>query len=408
MKSDARGNFRPDWQQLQDSIERPVGDPPPAVGRGIGYFYEGNYARAIEQFDAALAQDPQCISAISNRGAVHLHNREYQAALADFSHLIELAPGNSDAHYKRARTYAQMGHREQAMEDFRLALELAPADQAKRKQIDAQMERLRRTRTTTSAGIVLLAFSVVLALLSIKFAAPTYGLTDAIGPVLIFGVIAAAGAATVRRWRGWRIWAGAVAWILIWASVYMLPRAILSLGSPFAGDVGAGKFMVFLTVPLIAIGGFVLWAKRQEPRPARSGRRGEVTAAGATLLLFAGAILIALFVESLRGIAKTSDAVAPLAIAGLIGWAGAAMVFRSSGWRTLTGIVSWLALIVCVIEPLSRHRPGLPFGYFLASPDVMGAVVIGGIFVFILWAKRQEPKPKAALHAAGAIAESES
>ena len=123
------------------------------------------------------------------------------------------------------------------------------------------------------------------------------------------------------------------------------------------------------------------------------------------LLLFAGALLIGFFRE---GTARASDAVAALSIVGLIGWAGAAMVFRSWGWRTLSGLVSWLGVIVCVIGPLSQYRSGMPFGYFLASPGVMGAVFIGGIFVFILWAKRQEPKPEAALHAAGAIAESES
>jgi hypothetical protein len=37
----------------------------------------------------------------------------------------------------------------------------------------------------------------------------------------------------------------------------------------------------------------------------------------------------------------------------------------------------------------------------------MGAVVIGGIFVFILWAKRQEPKPEAAPPVAAAAAEIE-
>ena len=387
MTSEARGNFQPDWQQLQDSIDRPVGDPPPAVGRGIAYFYEGNYARAIEQFDAALKEDPQCILAISNRGTVYLHSHEYDAALADFNRLIELAPGKFDAHYKRARTLAQMGRRDQAIEDFRRALELAPADRTKRKLIEAQMRRLHRTRITTAAGIVLL-ISALLALISISVGVSTGRLEGAIPSALIFAVVATAGTAIVRRWPGWRIWAGAVAWLSIAAGVYGLQTYIFQIDRAFI-RVGDSILLLFFPALLIGIGGFVLWAKRQEPSPARGGSRSDVTVAGAILLLIAGAILVG---SSRSGFGKASDAMIVLSIVGLIGWAGAATFFRWRGWRTLSGIVAWIALIVCVVEPLTRFQPGLPFGYFLFSSDVLGAVFVGGFFVFVLWAKRQESK----------------
>src|SRR5215470_16087544 len=80
----------------------------------------------------------------------------------------------------------------------------------------------RKTVAVTIAGILLLLLAVGFAYVAARFAAHNASGSDlyidpySIAVALALGVVLAlAGLAIVRRWRGWRIWAGMIAWGLI-------------------------------------------------------------------------------------------------------------------------------------------------------------------------------------------------
>jgi hypothetical protein len=121
----------------------------------------------------------------------------------------------------------------------------------------------RKTAAVTIAGFLLLlpaaafaygAFFFAFSQIDIQVQYPTG--VDVVGAA-IFGY---AGLATIRRWRGWRIWAGTIAWGLIALVVLNLFKT-----PPPPGTDRSFELPVMLGVIAIAV--FVLIAKRLERRP---------------------------------------------------------------------------------------------------------------------------------------------
>ena len=251
-----------------------------AVDRGVKYFYEGDLARAIEQFDEALRSDPNCARAISSRGSAYFRKREYERAVADFGRLLELNPDDADARYKRALAYKAMGLIEQAREDYQRALASPSTDAEKRKSIEAQLRRLGRSRSVTIAGVLLVFFGwlgIAQVLAYTRLLAWVAG-NDLAG-LLAMAIPVYAGLATVFRWRGWRFLAGTFAWVMIAGSVMGVCVMVLSLihayrlGGPWDEMLlGSVNFSLVLALFASATAAFILWAKRREPRPVAIAR----------------------------------------------------------------------------------------------------------------------------------------
>ncbi len=62
--------------------------------RGLAYFDQRRYAKAIADYDEALRLDPEYAVAYQNRGQAHLRMGAYPKAIADFSHALELRPNH--------------------------------------------------------------------------------------------------------------------------------------------------------------------------------------------------------------------------------------------------------------------------------------------------------------------------
>ena len=67
--------------------------------------------------------------AYDNRGNAYYKMGEFDRAIADFSAAIALNPNDAIAHYNRGNAYENKGDREQAIVDYRKALEINPSDQ---------------------------------------------------------------------------------------------------------------------------------------------------------------------------------------------------------------------------------------------------------------------------------------
>lgn len=68
---------------------------------GFCFLQTGQYAKALEDYTAALKADPSSSYAFYNRGILNDRLGCYSAAIKDFSAAIELEPRNSDFYHNR-------------------------------------------------------------------------------------------------------------------------------------------------------------------------------------------------------------------------------------------------------------------------------------------------------------------
>ena len=94
--------------------------------RGIAYSNRGNYDKAVEDYNTAIAMKPDYFRVYNNRGVVFSRTGLYEKAIEDFSRAIGLHPNFDDAYNNRGIAYEKTGQFEKAMEDFQKAIVLNP------------------------------------------------------------------------------------------------------------------------------------------------------------------------------------------------------------------------------------------------------------------------------------------
>lgn len=103
----------------------------PYYHRGNSYFFNGEYALAINDFARAIKLDPNYDSnknLIFYRGESYLYMGNFNKAIDDFDRLIEISPNFVRYYEERAFAYANKGDYDKAIEDFSRAIELDPND----------------------------------------------------------------------------------------------------------------------------------------------------------------------------------------------------------------------------------------------------------------------------------------
>ena len=97
------------------------------VNRGVLRMRNGDYDKALSDFDDAKRIAPDLGAAYLNEGAAHIYKRDFEAALAPLDKAIEL---NSEdifaAYYNRAIARENTGDVPGAYADFKTSLELKP------------------------------------------------------------------------------------------------------------------------------------------------------------------------------------------------------------------------------------------------------------------------------------------
>ena len=93
---------------------------------GMAYLNSGEYKRAIEEFDRAIAHNPDYSPAYNNRGLAYGELGRNERAIEDFDRAIARDPANALAYYNRGRTYHGLGQYERAIEDYDLAIRVNP------------------------------------------------------------------------------------------------------------------------------------------------------------------------------------------------------------------------------------------------------------------------------------------
>ena len=94
--------------------------------RGILLHREGDYKKAIEQYDKAIEMDPKNDAACYARGLAKEALGNYQGAIEDYSKVIEINPKDAVAYYARGLAKEALDNYQGAIEDYNKAIEINP------------------------------------------------------------------------------------------------------------------------------------------------------------------------------------------------------------------------------------------------------------------------------------------
>lgn len=98
------------------------------VNRGNFFFEQGNYVRALRDYEQALELSPLSAMAYKNRGSVYARRGDLVGALGEFDAAIELDPTFSEAYLHRGMTLTLLGRYRQAEEDYEQYLAVVAVD----------------------------------------------------------------------------------------------------------------------------------------------------------------------------------------------------------------------------------------------------------------------------------------
>jgi len=94
--------------------------------RGEIYFQRGDYARAIRDFTRTIDLSPDYTFAYYSRGVANERIGDVEEAILDFTHTVRLKPSYAPAYNDRARAFYGLGHLREALRDSELAISVAP------------------------------------------------------------------------------------------------------------------------------------------------------------------------------------------------------------------------------------------------------------------------------------------
>ncbi len=86
----------------------------------------GKYDAAIADYDAAIRLNPDYAKAYNNRGNVKYSLGKYDAAIADYDEVIRLKPDLAEAYYNRGNAEGKLGKYDAAIADYDEAIRLKP------------------------------------------------------------------------------------------------------------------------------------------------------------------------------------------------------------------------------------------------------------------------------------------
>ena len=96
--------------------------------RGRTHMKKGNFDHAIEDFEKAIAFQPQNALYLCDCGRARHSNRDYSGALKQFTKAIELDAIKPQTYILRGQTLLRLGKGDLSIEDFSKAIELNPKD----------------------------------------------------------------------------------------------------------------------------------------------------------------------------------------------------------------------------------------------------------------------------------------
>jgi tetratricopeptide (TPR) repeat protein len=128
-RGDARKN-QGEWDRAIEEYTAALREDPNNViayyGRGKAYRGKGDNDRAIADYTQAIRLDPNYVNAYIGRGVAYYYKQDNNRAIADYTQAIRLDPNYAMAYYNRGSAYWMKGNKTQARADWNKALQLDP------------------------------------------------------------------------------------------------------------------------------------------------------------------------------------------------------------------------------------------------------------------------------------------
>ena len=85
---------------------------------GYRFFDEGDYDKAIEEYNKAIKIDPNHINSHLNLGEAYYQKGMYEQAKKEYEYVLKLNNMHMKAHFNLGRTLAQEGKKEEAKKHY--------------------------------------------------------------------------------------------------------------------------------------------------------------------------------------------------------------------------------------------------------------------------------------------------
>lgn len=122
------GNFDAQLADANQAAQLLPNEPDPYFARGLAYSRKNDLARALPEFDAAIARDAKFADAYVERGYVHLLRNDDDRALADFGDAIRNDAMNPAPFDGRGKIYLKRNRNDEARREFDQAARLDDRD----------------------------------------------------------------------------------------------------------------------------------------------------------------------------------------------------------------------------------------------------------------------------------------
>jgi tetratricopeptide (TPR) repeat protein len=110
------------------------------INRGITFGQMGNLHQSIANLTEAIRLAPKNPDAYFNRGTVYIQQGDFQRAIDDLSVVIQLTSNDEEAYYWRGVSYERTGRQREAIADYRQFLALSQDENA-RLQIEQKLSQ---------------------------------------------------------------------------------------------------------------------------------------------------------------------------------------------------------------------------------------------------------------------------
>ena len=133
--------------------------------RGNIYMSLGEYQKAINDYDQAIAINPKDAMVFCNRGFAYANLGEHQKAINDYDQAIAINPKDARSFYNRGLSYRKLEKEEKAIKDFKKAQDLDPSIIAKEQIELIEKELSEKIKKTQASNKEVQNFQEILAVL---------------------------------------------------------------------------------------------------------------------------------------------------------------------------------------------------------------------------------------------------
>ncbi len=120
--------WKDEFTLWNDIIQKSPHKARPYINRGLAFYNEGNYTKAVGDYSKAIIIKPNDKDEYIHRALSYYKQDLYSMALTDYDQAIALDPKNPDAYYNKGNVYFKEGDFAKAILDYNKAIALNPKD----------------------------------------------------------------------------------------------------------------------------------------------------------------------------------------------------------------------------------------------------------------------------------------